>query len=487
MSRNTETLLFAVLAIAFGTYTLLRAWLLPITVDESTTVFNYVPKIVVDTLTFSTEPHPNNHILNTLAIKILAGTFGWHPVVVRLPALLGAGLYFWAALHLSQRISESGWVRLFIMVMLLGNPYQLEFFSLARGYGLAAGLMLMALWQAWRFLEANKQEYLRNAFIFAGLAVYANFTLLVFFTPFCVLLLWSAWQSSLSLTNFWKKNKTALVVPLVFLALWYEPLRQLSKHPEIVHWNELGSLFKSVELSVKAAMMGNAYLGDDTVLIFSWLLAAFSAGMTAVAAVSWRRQGFRFVTDPRLFIAAMLPGAVLTNVLQVYLTKTPYLEPRMALFYWPLFALQLGLAAAWLWQRWQQRSWIFMAPVLLFTALNLSRCVNLTKSAEWWFDRKTYQVLDYLKKTYIAEGRKEPYTLDAHHVMLNSFMFHVQRDPRGFDKYAKLAPWHGLQPPGCTYDFYYAVHPDEAKDIMDVYEIVLRFPDYSCTLLRRKK
>lgn len=276
-------------------------------------------------------------------------------------------------------------------------------------------------------------------------------------------------------------------MPLVFLALWYEPLRQLSKHPEIVHWNELGSLFKSVELSVKAAMMGNAYLGDDTVLIFSWLLAAFSAGMTAVAAVSWRRQGFRFVTDPRLFIAAMLPGAVLTNVLQVYLTKTPYLEPRMALFYWPLFALQLGLAAAWLWQRWQQRSWIFMAPVLLFTALNLSRCVNLTKSAEWWFDRKTYQVLDYLKKTYIAEGRKEPYTLDAHHVMLNSFMFHVQRDPRGFDKYAKLAPWHGLQPPGCTYDFYYAVHPDEAKDIMDVYEIVLRFPDYSCTLLRRKK
>lgn len=487
MNRNAETLIFAVLALVFAAYTLLRAWLLPITVDESTTVFNYVPKIVVDTLTYCTEVNTNNHILNTLGIKILTGTFGWHPMIVRFPVLMGAGLYIWAAVHLSQRLSESGWVRLFILMMLLGNPYLLEFFSLARGYGLAAGLVLAALWQAWRYLEENQREYLRNAFIFAGLAVYANFTLLIFFAPFCVLLLLSAWQSNPSFPDFWKTNKAALITLLVFVALWVEPLHQLSKCPEILQWNELNSLFESVKLSVKATMMGNAYLGDDTALIFTWLLVIFSVGIGVVAVMRWQRQGFSFVSDPRLFIAAMLPGIVMTNVLQVCLTKTPYLEPRMAVFYWPVFALQLGVAAAWLWQRYSQRTWIFMAPIWLFAVLNLSRCVNLTQSEEWWFDRETYQVLAYLKKTYIAEGRKEPYTLDVHHVMLNSFMFHLQRDPRGFDKYATLPPWHGLQPPGRNFDFYYAVHPDEAKDIMDVYEVVLRFPDYSCTLLRRKR
>jgi hypothetical protein len=487
MNRNTETLLYAVLAAALGAYTLLRAWLLPVTVDESTTVFNHVPRIVVDTLTFHSEANPNNHILNTLAIKILTGTFGWHPVVVRLPVLMGAGLYFWAAVQLSRRMSEAVGVRFFILVLLLGNPFQLEFFSLARGYGLAAGLMLAALWQAWRYLEANQGDYLRNAFILAGLAVYANFTMLVFFAPFCALLLLSAWQSSSSLSDFWQKNRPALTALAIFAVLWAVPLRQLSRHPEILHWNELGSLFKSVELSVKAALMGNAYLGDGTVRIFTWLAATFAAGMMAVAAVRWRRQGWRFVADPRLFIAAMLPGVLATNILQVYLTKTPYLEPRMATFYWSVFALQLGVAAAWLWQRRGRRAWIFMAPVWLFTVLNLSRSVNLTKSAEWWFDRDTYLVLDYLKKAYIAEGRKEAFTLDAHHVMLNSLMFHLERDPRGYDRYAKLVPWHGLRPPARDNDFYYAISREEVKEIMGDYEVVQQPTEYSCLLLRKKK
>ncbi len=497
MNRNIETPLFIALGAAFGIYILLRAWLLPMTVDESATVINHVSRLVADTLFFKTEANPNNHILNTIAIKTLAGLLGWHPLVVRLPVLIGAALYLWAGIHLSRKISEQQWVRVFaIFMLLLGNPYLLEFFALARGYGLAAGLMLMALWQSWRFLEENQKKHLRNAVLLAALAVYANFTLLVFFAPFVILLLVASWQLNPSFAvrgsfdpahNFWKKTKPALITLAVFVALWYEPLRKLSKDSEIEKWTALGSFVGSMEQSVKASTLGNAYLGNDTAKILTWLAILFCAGMWVVAIWRWWQAKRQFAADPRLLLLAVLPGAVIANVLQVHLSGTPYLQSRLALFYYPLFALHLGIAAAWLWQRWNTRAWAYMVPILLFTILNLVRCVNLTKSSEWWFDQATYKVIEFVKKTYETEGRTEPIGLDAHHVMLNSFMFHLERDPRGFNKYVRLSPWHGLQPPGRDYEFYYAISTDEVKDIMDTYEIVFRVPSSSLILLKKKR
>lgn len=487
MNRKAEALLLTALAAAFGSYVLLRAWLLPVTVDESTTVIKHVTRDVLDTLMFISEANPNNHILNTLAIKTFGGMFGWHPLVVRLPVLIGAGLYLWAGIHLSRKISNQSWVRLYALTLLFGNPFMLEFFSMARGYGLAAGLMLAALWQAWRFLEENQRKHLFGASVYAGLSVYANFTLLVFFAPFCVLLLLSAWQSNPLRADFWKKTKPALITLFVFIALWIEPLRQLTRDPEIQHWNALGSIVKSVELSVKAATMNHAYLGEETADIISRLMLIASVLMGMAAAVRWWREGWRFASDPRLFIAAVLPAVLTTNTIQVYLTKTPFLEPRMALFYWSLFALQTGVAVSWLWQYRKYLAWMIMAPSLLFATYNLGSCVNLNRSYEWWFDRGTYQVLDYLKEVYTSEGRTEPITLDAHHVMLNSFVFHLERDPRGYNKYVQLAPWHGLRPAGRDYEFYYTISPDEIKDILEEYETIKPVPDRVYILLRKKR
>lgn len=487
MNRKLETLFVSALLSAFALYILLRAWLLPITVDEAATAINHVPRLVIDTLTYRSDANPNNHILNTIAIKAFTGLLGWHPFVVRLPVLLGGLLYGWAAIMLTRRLSEQAWVRLFALLMLLGNPYLLEFFSLARGYGLAAGLMLAALWQSWRFLEENSAKHLRGAFIFGGLAVYANFTLLVFFAPFTALLLFAAWRANPSFSSFWKKTKPALITLAIFIALWYEPLRQLSKDSEIANWTALGSFIGSMEQSVKAAVHNIAYLGDDTNRILTWLAMLFSVGMWLVAAWRWWRSSRRFAADPRLFLIAVLPGAVLTNILQVHQTGTPYLQSRLALFYYPLFALHLGVAAAWLWERWGKRAWAFMVPVALFAALNLVRCVDLIKSSEWWFDQATYRVLEHLKKVHETEGRTEPIGLDAHHVMLNSYMFHLERDPRGFDRYVHLAPWHGLQPPTRDYEFYYAINAEEVKDIIADYDVVMHVPGTTFLLLRMRK
>lgn len=345
MNQKIENWVMGGIAAVFCLYILLRAWLLPITVDESATAINHVPRLVFDPLTYQREANPNNHILNTILIKIFTGIFGWHQFVVRLPVLIGGFLYAWASVHLARRMSDQSWVRLFALVMLFGNPYLLEFFSLARGYGLAAGLMTCALWQAWRYLESDDRKAVRLAFLFAGLSVYANFTLLIFFAPFVLLMLFAAWQSNPSLAVFWRQTKPSLITLGVFVALWITPLKRLSKDSELVNWNALGTFFESVQRLVRATIHANAYLGSDSDLILSWLVFLGAVMTGGVALWRWWQQGFRFSRDPRVFMVLILLGATIANIAQVYLTKTPYLQSRLALFYWPLFALSLGSAA----------------------------------------------------------------------------------------------------------------------------------------------
>ena len=92
MNQKIENWVLNGITALFCLYILLRAWLLPITVDESATAINHVPRLVFDTLTYQREANPNNHILNTILIKIFTGIFGWHHLVVRIPVLMGSFL-----------------------------------------------------------------------------------------------------------------------------------------------------------------------------------------------------------------------------------------------------------------------------------------------------------------------------------------------------------------------------------------------------------
>lgn len=486
MNRKTNLILGS-LAIVFCIYVILRAWLIPVTVDENSTAVSHVARNALHTLFYSYDATPNNHILNTLIIKFITPYLGWHPIVLRIPALIGALAYAWAGMLICRQISQQFWVRVFAFALLLGQPFMLEFFSLARGYSLALGMMMAAIWQAWRFLKENRRESLTIAIIFAGLAVYANFTQVVFFIPFVGLLLYCSWQATASISHFWQQSKVAIITAAIFAGLLYTPFVRLSRHSELTNWQALGSIFESIRLSIHAATHGNLYLGGETDVWLSWFAIMFSIEIFAVGI--WRLallQG-RFASDPKLFLVALFAGVLTTNLFQVQFTHTPYLQPRLALLYWPLFALSLGTAAGWFWERSNRWVWIYMVPIFALMLTNIVQNTNLSKTSEWWHDEYTYLILNHLKSTQQNEGHPEPYTLDCHWVLQNSLMYHIELDPRGFNRAAKLAPWHEVRPATRDYEFYYALNQEDANPILDSYDVVLRVPNNSMMLLRKKK
>ena len=76
----------ALFAVAWA---VIRAAKQSVTLDEAYTYLHFV----VTPLKTVWSSSPNNHVLNTLLIRIVTGIFGTSAVALRAPALLGAILY----------------------------------------------------------------------------------------------------------------------------------------------------------------------------------------------------------------------------------------------------------------------------------------------------------------------------------------------------------------------------------------------------------
>jgi hypothetical protein len=70
--------------------------------------------------------------------------------------------------------------------------------------------------------------------------------------------------------------------------------------------------------------------------------------------------------------------------------------------------------------------------------------------------------------------------------MQNSFLYYLDKKLCGYEKYVKLAPYHGRQLPQRDTEFYYALNHEEAAGVLDVYNVDLRVPGTSLILLRKK-
>ncbi len=118
-----------------------RACIQSITIDEADTYLFFVGR-----------PNPshweaasNNHVLNSMLIRLCTMIFGLHNITMRLPALTGACLYIVAAVFLACAITRQGIMRLTTFVLMVFNPFVMDYLVAARGYSLALGFLLSAL------------------------------------------------------------------------------------------------------------------------------------------------------------------------------------------------------------------------------------------------------------------------------------------------------------------------------------------------------
>ncbi len=173
----------------------------------------------------------NNHWLNTILMKCCSLIFGYSEWSLRLPNVLAFGLFAYSIikiLQLSKLHFLTIWLAIFVFFL---NPFLLDFFALARGYGLGMGFLTFAFYQGFRFFYLNQKTSNLILFLTSSIAcIYANYA---FFTPILALEL-SFFLLFLKLhLGLWKKMTIAYFIEICLLIPAVLNIQYLSKMDEL--------------------------------------------------------------------------------------------------------------------------------------------------------------------------------------------------------------------------------------------------------------
>ena len=135
----------------------------------------------------------NNHVLNTLLVRISTSQFHLTELSLRLPSLLAGAFYLWVVMRLARRWFGDGLQFLAVVGLLTLNPVVVDALSEARGYGMALACWMWALELLLESMESFSPQKLKLAAVCLGLSVAAT---LAFAAPaLALLVVFLAWSN----------------------------------------------------------------------------------------------------------------------------------------------------------------------------------------------------------------------------------------------------------------------------------------------------
>lgn len=272
----------------------------------------------------------NNHVLNTLLVRISTARFHLTELSLRLPSLLAGLMYLWVAFRLSRRWFGDGLAFLAVLGLLTLNPVVIDALSEARGYGMAMAGWMWALALMLESSQAFSPPKLRAASLLLALSSTAS---LAFLAPACALLLVClVWLRGVPEAA----GRRLSLVPIFVLTLFVVLVIPLN-HAE---WKTLGvgatSLRQAIN-EITALSIGTSAKG---VVAAARALLGLAAIAGAIAAIgSWRRRG-----DEMLAMTGATLGLTLLLVLGAHRwLHTPF--PQEGFIYViPIAVLSLAYA-----------------------------------------------------------------------------------------------------------------------------------------------
>lgn len=350
------------------TYLIARALTVSITADEAGSWQMFASKGEIFPSTYDYYS-ANNHALNTALMMLFEKLFGTSAFVLRLPNVLAGGLFIFSTAMMVRRF-PSPLIAVLAFVVMNTNPYMLQYFNVARGYGLAAGLMAFSFWQLWKYFDDGAMlKNLVAASLAASLAVFANYTYLNLFLPLAaftgLFILFHRGAKQMNTRSRFVHTSVISVFVIAVLAVVI-PIGNAIKAGggfwEATYenfWTEsVASVINGILFNV-----GN----NDPRLIYKCVI--FAGEIYFVASIAILGRAFILRKEGSipyfpLFVFTVLSLSGISVMLQHVLLGLEYPVQRIGLFMvWPLLLL-ISLAAG----TSQKNNWFTVAPFALLTA-----------------------------------------------------------------------------------------------------------------------
>lgn len=404
-------------------YILIRSLKVGITYDEAWTLMDFVPTGLTEI--FSCIPcDANNHILNTLLIKLVY-LFTPHTIFwARLPNVAAGAYYIITSAQISRRFLPRLLGYAFFLLAIL-NPFLLNFFSLARGYGLAMAFLMASVYQ---LLMCGKEGNLKQAFAalaIATLAVLCNFALLNFWLGVVFLVFWIMLHRPLRRVYFWKITGIVLLWSFLLLMAIYKPISKLVAQGGLYFGGSTGFYHDTIGSLVRYSLY-SPYAFDLAQWVAGILLGLLT--LTVFVAIYYRKTWEDFPLSKALIISIVVVIPVLSNVIQHVLLQNLYLIERTALFYFPLFILLLIFWIAEISKpSFQKIAHVITTFLCLSFAINFLLHANFVKTITWEYDAHDCEILKALQAK--ASANSTHYSVGGVKLFIRGMLYQVKDFP----------------------------------------------------------
>jgi hypothetical protein len=375
-SRLLSDVIIFIAGLAAAFYFIYRALTLSITSDEAITWQNHV---ITDGL-FPAQPdrmNANHHLLNSWLMKIMVSLFGDSVISLRMPNVLAGLVYMGFAAAFARRMRPILGIVFFIA--LTAHPYVLQFFSLARGYGLSFAALVGGLYFAYRFWTEERSTarlvWMNLCFL---LAVLSNLNCSFFIFPFLgvhfLFLLLKEYDRNLWMRLGISAAGLAIMLTIVFLYGQY-----LKKCDALFFGEPFDFWSGSISSLIHGMLMGAEWTSNALagVKMFIRIVLFVSIAVTIFQLVRHKRMSF-----PGMLTVSFL-GCVAFIIAMFYLNDTLYPYQRTGLYLVPPFFIMWVLTLNEAVNKWVVPSYILGAVTVVLALSNIIINPSVSKTFEW--------------------------------------------------------------------------------------------------------
>jgi hypothetical protein len=424
MIKSSLANILIIILLAFLSFIVIyKAIVLPFTFDEAETWFCYVRYFNFKYTIFNKFGGPNNHILNTLLMvgcQFLFGTKAW---MLRLPNILSLFLLFFAIYILAKRYFNLHPLMFCLpFILILCNPYLIDFYSLARGYGMANAFMVGSVVCLLAFSAGTNNKWYYTSVICSMLAAYSNFTFLLFWFALHLLLI-GILIYHCKFNGYILKTLVITICLNTGFILLCAPSIINSRQAILYDFYLRDGFYQNTILScVDRYIYGHPLLSFSPYTIAGFI--CFTIFITLIYLVyRLTKKNSYLLTNPLGLLCSLLMLVYLINILQVRLTNTAYITNRGALMYYILFILVLLFLLRELMQNRTPGVGVTAFSMAAIFLLHFAMAVNFTSVYEWSFDAYTNKVLAYIDKYKSDHKETGTINLKLSSYFHNSFYF----------------------------------------------------------------
>jgi hypothetical protein len=405
VADRITVILIAIISLLLLFYTGLRAATMSFTIDESLSYNLYSSRSFMDIISYS-PAIANNHMINSLCIKIISLLPSANEFLFRLPSLLSHLIYIIISFRIVKKTSSPILIICGFLLLNL-NPYMLDFFSLARGYAMALTFCISSIYFLISYIDNHKTKYINWSICFAALAVLCNFTLLIFYVSLIAVIniYWIASENKFNLKNFFKANKTVLISCVLLAIILFEPIRKLTKNQEFYDGGKTGFWSDTVGSLISATLYDQSHIFDmqKYITIFVGLCIII---MCITIIYKMFTDKWKIFTEKSSITLLLLLLTCLVSIMQHILLGSNFLRNRMGLFLIPMFFIPIILFIDRYMnpEKLKRSGWTIVIIVAAVFSFNTIISLNKSYTLYWKYDSDTKEMLSDIERQTKSEG-----------------------------------------------------------------------------------